>query len=132
MNDTSPCVGRVSPTGVTRQFAAVVAERGVGLRCANPTYTAEWRRVSLKEVTSVLGDGLHGTPEYDPNGDYFFINGNNLSKGKIIFNDTTKRVSAVEAAKHPKNLTNRTILARIFQGSGRISSNPLIQLGLRQ
>jgi hypothetical protein len=40
MNDTSPCVGRVSPTGVTRQFVAAGADRGVGLRCANPTYTA--------------------------------------------------------------------------------------------
>ena len=73
----------------------------------------DWRLVSLKEVTSVLGDGLHGTPEFDPTGDHFFINGNNLSNGKIIFNDTTKRVSSVEAAKHRKNLTDRTILVSI-------------------
>jgi len=39
MNDTASCVGRLSPTGVSRQFAAAVADRGVGLRCANPTYT---------------------------------------------------------------------------------------------
>jgi type I restriction enzyme S subunit len=64
--------------------------------------SSEWRQVTLKEVTSVLGDGLHGTPEYDPNGDHFFINGNNLSSGKIVFTDATKRVSATEAAKYKK------------------------------
>jgi type I restriction enzyme, S subunit len=83
--------------------------------------SAEWRQVSLKEVTSVLGDGLHGTPEYDPNGDHFFINGNNLSNGKIVFNDTTKRVSAVEAAKHRKNLTSRTILVSINGTLGNVA-----------
>ena len=62
----------------------------------------EWSQVTLKEVTSVLGDGLHGTPEYDPNGDYFFINGNNLSNGKIVFNETTKRLSFDESKKHKK------------------------------
>ncbi len=83
--------------------------------------SAEWRQVSLLEVTSALGDGLHGTPEYDSNGDYFFINGNNLSNGKIIFNDSTKRVSAVEAKKHRKNLTDRTILVSINGTLGNVA-----------
>ena len=82
---------------------------------------SEWRQVSLKEVTSVLGDGLHGTPEYDSNGDHFFINGNNLSSGKIVFSDATKRVSATEAAKHKKNLTNRTILVSINGTLGNVA-----------
>jgi type I restriction enzyme S subunit len=83
--------------------------------------SAEWHQVKLKEITSVLGDGLHGTPEYDANGDHFFINGNNLSNGKIVFNDTTKRVSAVEAAKHRKNLTTRTILVSINGTLGNVA-----------
>jgi len=83
--------------------------------------SAEWRQVSLKEITSVLGDGLHGTPEYDPNGDHFFINGNNLSNGKIVFNDTTKRVSASESSKHKKNLTDRTILVSINGTLGNVA-----------
>ena len=82
---------------------------------------SEWRQVNLKEVTSVLGDGLHGTPEYDPRGDYFFINGNNLSSGKIVFTDATKRVSATEAAKHQKNLTDRTILVSINGTLGNVA-----------
>ncbi len=69
----------------------------------------------------MLGDGLHGTPEYDPNGDHFFINGNNLSSGKIVFTDATKRVSATEAAKYKKNLTDRTILVSINGTLGNVA-----------
>ena len=83
--------------------------------------SSEWQLVSLKEVTSVLGDGLHGTPEYDSNGDHFFINGNNLSSGKIVFSAATKRVSATEATKHKKNLTDRTILVSINGTLGNVA-----------
>ncbi len=43
----------------------------------------EWKEYQLKDATTVLGDGLHGTPKYDENGTVFFINGNNLVDGKI-------------------------------------------------
>ena len=32
-----------------------------------------WATVSLEDHVSKLGDGIHSTPEYDENGDYFFI-----------------------------------------------------------
>ena len=83
--------------------------------------SSDWPLVSLKEVTSILGDGLHGTPAYDSKGDYFFINGNNLSNGKIVFSAATKRVSATEAAKHKKNLTDRTILVSINGTLGNVA-----------
>ena len=38
----------------------------------------EWKEVYIKDICTVLGDGLHGTPEYDEKGDFYFINGNNL------------------------------------------------------
>ena len=44
----------------------------------------EWKEVILQAVVIKLGDGLHGTPKYDDNGEYYFVNGNNLSNGKII------------------------------------------------
>jgi type I restriction enzyme S subunit len=34
---------------------------------------SEWMEVVLEDITSRIGDGLHGTPKYDTNGDYFFI-----------------------------------------------------------
>ena len=27
----------------------------------------QWKEYQLKAVTTILGDGLHGTPEYDEN-----------------------------------------------------------------
>lgn len=50
----------------------------------------EWK--TLGEMC-LIGDGLHGTPTYDENGDYYFINGNNLDNGRITFTDRTKRVN---------------------------------------
>jgi len=46
-----------------------------------------------------IGDGLHGTPEYNDNGEYYFINGNNLSNGKIVFDAKTKRIAKDEYEK---------------------------------
>ena len=83
--------------------------------------SSEWTQVSLKEITSTLGDGLHGTPQYDKDGDYFFINGNNLGSGKIVFTEATKRVSFNEYNKHKKNLTERTILVSINGTLGNVA-----------
>ena len=54
---------------------------------------SSWKEVRLEDVTSKLGDGLHGTPKYNNNGEYYFINGNNLVNGKIRINDNTKKTS---------------------------------------
>ena len=81
----------------------------------------EWKEYQLKDVTTILGDGLHGTPEYDDNGTVFFINGNNLVNGKIEIKDSTKRVSKDEANKYKKNLTERTILVSINGTIGNVA-----------
>ncbi|RWZ24811.1 restriction endonuclease subunit S [Escherichia coli] len=57
------------------------------------------KRMKLGELC-LVGDGLHGTPEYDATGDYFFINGNNLGYQKISFNDNTKKVNNSMFKKH--------------------------------
>ena len=46
-----------------------------------------------------IGDGLHGTPIYNDFGEYCFINGNNLSKGRVIFDAQTKRITQAEYEK---------------------------------
>lgn len=81
----------------------------------------EWKEVILKDVVSILGDGLHGTPNYDDNGDYYFINGNNLSDGKIIIKDGTKRANKDEYEKYKKNLNERTILVSINGTIGNVA-----------
>ena len=72
-----------------------------------------WAWKQLQTITSVLGDGLHGTPAYSANGDFYFINGNNLSDGKIILKEGTKRVTRVEYEKYKKELNENTILVSI-------------------
>ena len=34
---------------------------------------------------------VYMVPQYDPKGEYFFINGNNLDDGKIVFKSNTKK-----------------------------------------
>ena len=72
-----------------------------------------WKLRELKEITSVLGDGLHGTPKYSENGQYYFINGNNLTDGRIEIKENTKRVQHVEFEKYKKPLNDKTILVSI-------------------
>ncbi len=81
----------------------------------------EWKEYKLKDVTSVLGDGIHGTPKYDENGAVFFINGNNLENGKIIIKENTRRVSVEESIKYRKPLTDRTILVSINGTLGNVA-----------
>ena len=68
-----------------------------------------WKIVELDEV-AIIGDGLHGTPEYDKNGRYFFINGNNLQNGRIVVDINTKRVNFNVYEK----LDNHFLLDTIF------------------
>jgi type I restriction enzyme S subunit len=89
---------------------AVFSQRGEG-----------WSEKSIKEITSVLGDGLHGTPKYSADGEYFFVNGNNLNDGKIVFKESTKRVSSSEFEKYKKNLTDRTVLVSINGTLGNVA-----------
>lgn len=90
-----------------------------------------WKEYKLNDLVTKLGDGLHGTPKYNPNGDYYFINGSNLIKGKISVNDNTKRVTKEEFDKYKKELTDRTIFVSINGTLGNIATynNEKVVLG---
>ena len=91
----------------------------------------EWKEVRLGEISSKIGDGLHGTPKYDDEGPYYFINGNNLNCGKIIIKDDTKRVGKDEFVKNQKELNEQTILVSINGTIGNVAkyNNELCILG---
>lgn len=80
-----------------------------------------WKTYTLNDLVSKLGDGIHGTPKYDNNGEYFFVNGNNLIDGKIVIKPETKRVSKEEYEKHKRPLNDRTILVSINGTIGRVA-----------
>jgi len=80
-----------------------------------------WEKKSFQELSSRIGDGLHGTPNYDEKGKYFFINGNNLNDGKIEIKAKTKRVNKEEACKHKRELTDNTVLVSINGTLGNVA-----------
>ena len=80
-----------------------------------------WEWVKLRSITSLLGDGIHGTPEYDNNGSFFFINGNNLKEKSIIIKPDTKKVNEKEYLKYKKDLNETTVLVSINGTLGNIA-----------
>ncbi|EOU2001705.1 hypothetical protein C4D40_15105 [Clostridium perfringens] len=90
-----------------------------------------WELKRLRDITILIGDGLHGTPLYNENGDYYFINGNNLLNGKICLTEATKKVSKEEYKKYKKDLNNNTILYSINGTIGNLAyyNNEKIMLG---
>ena len=83
---------------------------------------SSWAWTTLHNITTIIGDGLHGTPQYDSSGDYYFINGNNLLEHKIRIKEDTKRVSEKEYLKYQKPLNETTILVSINGTIGNIGT----------
>ena len=80
-----------------------------------------WNTYTLAEMCDEIGDGLHGTPEYDENGEYPFINGNNLISGIIQINPSTKKVNKKTYEKHYIKISQNAILLSINGTLGRIA-----------
>ena len=90
-----------------------------------------WKWIRLESLSEIIGDGIHGTPEYDSKGDYYFINGNNLLNGNIVYKADTQKVSSEEYQKHKKTLRETTVLLSINGTIGNIAyyNNEPIILG---
>ena len=85
-------------------------------------FSDTWEEKKLGEVCSEIGDGLHSAPEYDDEGDFFFINGNNLINGQIVIDsDETKRVSEETFKKNDKHLDKNTVLLSINGTIGNLA-----------
>lgn len=80
-----------------------------------------WDIVELNEVCDGIGDGLHGTPEYDDNGGFPFINGNNLVEGVIKITPATKMVNEETYNKHYIEITDNAILLSINGTLGKLA-----------
>lgn len=94
-------------------------------------FEGKWDKLKLEQVTTKIGDGLHGTPQYIDNGEVFFINGNNLIAGDVLINNETKQVSVNEQSKNDKSLNENTILMSINGTIGNLAyfKNEKIMLG---
>lgn len=90
----------------------------------------EWDEKRLEDLTIQIGDGIHSTPKYSANTNYYFINGNNLSEGEILIKSALC-VSKEEYKKHYRELSSRTILYSINGTIGNIAiyNNEKVILG---
>ncbi len=84
-------------------------------------FKKKWNIDFLENLSYKISDGIHSTPRYDDEGEYYFINGNNLINGKIIINENTKKVSKEEFEKHKRELGSNTILLSINGTIGNLS-----------
>ena len=96
-----------------------------------PSNIDNWDKVILEDITSKISDGIHSTPKYDLNGDYYFVNGNNLVDGIITINENTKKLSLEEFKKHKRSLNKNSILLSINGTIGNLAfyNNEKIVLG---
>jgi len=90
-----------------------------------------WDVKRLAEACTAIGDGLHGTPKYSVDGDYYFINGSNLFDGKISVNNQTQKVDSIEYKKHRIDFCPNTIFISINGSLGKVAfyDNEQIVLG---
>ena len=90
-----------------------------------------FNKYRLEDITDKIGDGIHGTPEYDDNGDYYFVNGNNLIDGDVVFKNDTKRINEEQYLKNKRDLNKNTLLVSINGTLGNVAkyNNEKIILG---
>ena len=91
----------------------------------------KWTRKKLSYLSERIGDGLHGTPVFDSDGCYYFINGNNIGKKEIQIKNNTDTVNFDEYRKYMQPLNNNTILISLNGTIGCVSNynNEKIILG---
>lgn len=80
-----------------------------------------WNFTRLSHVTEKIGDGIHSTPRYVDSSNYYFINGNNLVEGDIVFFDNTRCVSEQEFNRYNLHLSLNTLLLSINGTIGNVA-----------
>jgi type I restriction enzyme, S subunit len=92
---------------------------------------SKWDKKPLNKLCHRIGDGLHGTPNYEDNSNIYFINGNNLKNGRIEITKTTNSVTKTEYEKNLIELNSNSLLLSIngTLGSMAFYNNEKIMLG---
>ena len=84
-------------------------------------FSEDWNKISFEDITTGIGDGIHGTPTYVSNSNIYFINGNNLKSGKINIDKETNQVSQDQLTNGDKSLNKNTILISINGTIGNVA-----------
>lgn len=76
-----------------------------------------WILSKFKFISNEIGDGLHGTPNFDESGDIYFLNGTNIGKEKLIFKDDTDRINSLEYEKYKHPLLSKYTIFIALNGA---------------
>lgn len=76
-----------------------------------------WKIFRIKNIAKEIGDGLHSTPEYDGNGDVFFINGNNIGDEYLNIKENTNKLNETEREKYKLPLLNENTIMIALNGA---------------
>lgn len=76
-----------------------------------------WTVSKLKYMSLAIGDGIHGTPEYDSDGEIYFVNGNNIGAEKLVFKTDTNTINETEFKKYKKPLLNDNTILMTLNGA---------------
>ncbi len=80
-----------------------------------------WPKNPLLNLTSHIGDGIHGTPFYAETEGFPFVNGNNLKNGSIVITADTKRVTRIEYDKYFIEFDDKTLFMSINGTLGNLA-----------
>ena len=78
---------------------------------------ADWQLVKLKYISEQIGDGIHTTPQYDVDGEYYFLNGNSIGKDCLIFKENTDKLNCDEYEKYKKPFINANTIMITLNGA---------------
>jgi type I restriction enzyme S subunit len=76
-----------------------------------------WSIGKLNYLCERIGDGLHSTPIYFDNTEFYFINGNNIKEDKIVIFENTKTVEYEEYVNHYIELNEKNTLLLSINGT---------------
>jgi type I restriction enzyme S subunit len=110
----------VIQSAVTKGLNAAVRLKNSGFNLLGHI-PQHWQIGRLGTLTSRIGDGLHGTPEYVDESPFAFINGNNLLNGAIRIKSSTGHVSEEVYHKHKLPLDETTLLLSINGTIGNVA-----------
>ncbi|MBE5872194.1 MAG: type I restriction endonuclease subunit S [Lachnospiraceae bacterium] len=94
---------------VTKGLNTDVKIKDSGIECIGKI-PIDWTVNKFKHMSIEIGDGLHGTPDYDSDGDYYFINGQNIGEEELVFTEKTDKINEGEYRKYKQvSISQNTI-----------------------
>ena len=94
---------------VTKGLNPDVEMKDSGIECIGKI-PIDWIVKKFKHMSIEIGDGLHGTPDYDSEGEYYFINGQNIGEEELVFTEKTDKINEEEYRKYKQvNISQNTI-----------------------